>query len=100
MSPSPRRWTARSWIGWSRSRTSSISPTPCRPTEPPQRGNTAMQDVIVVIGPGQIGQAIARRVGVGRHVLLADRSEQNARTAADILANAGFDGRDADVEAR
>ena len=50
-----------------------------------------MQDVVVVIGPGQIGQAIARRVGVGKHVLLADRSEQNARAAADILANAGFD---------
>jgi NAD(P)-dependent dehydrogenase (short-subunit alcohol dehydrogenase family) len=50
-----------------------------------------MQDVVVVIGPGQIGQAIARRVGVGRHVLLADRSEQNAQAAADILANAGFD---------
>jgi NAD(P)-dependent dehydrogenase (short-subunit alcohol dehydrogenase family) len=50
-----------------------------------------MQDVVVVIGPGQIGQAIARRVGVGSHVILADRSEQNAQAAADILANAGFD---------
>jgi predicted dinucleotide-binding enzyme len=32
-----------------------------------------MAEVIVVIGAGQIGQAIARRVGVGgKHVLLAD----------------------------
>lgn len=50
-----------------------------------------MQDVLVVIGPGQIGQAIARRVGAGQHVLLADRSEQNAQAAAGILASAGFD---------
>lgn len=41
-----------------------------------------MQNILVVIGAGQIGQAIARRVGVGKHVLLADRSEPNARAAA------------------
>jgi predicted dinucleotide-binding enzyme len=28
--------------------------------------------VVVVIGAGQIGQAIARRVAVGKHVVLAD----------------------------
>jgi predicted dinucleotide-binding enzyme len=33
-----------------------------------------MKDVIVVVGAGQIGQAIARRVGVAKHVLLADLS--------------------------
>ncbi|MBU9399849.1 SDR family oxidoreductase [Burkholderia multivorans] len=49
-----------------------------------------MKNVVVVIGPGQIGQAIARRVGVGKHVLLADRSEDNARAAADVLRNAGY----------
>jgi hypothetical protein len=38
-----------------------------------------MSDVLVVIGPGQIGQAIARRVGVGKHVLLAD-SPYDARS--------------------
>ena len=31
-----------------------------------------MTDVIVVIGAGSIGQAIARRVSAGKHVLLAD----------------------------
>jgi len=35
-----------------------------------------MNDVIVVVGPGLIGQAIARRVGVGKHVLLADLREE------------------------
>ena len=27
-----------------------------------------MENVVVVIGAGQIGQAIARRVGVGKHI--------------------------------
>jgi NAD(P)-dependent dehydrogenase (short-subunit alcohol dehydrogenase family) len=31
-----------------------------------------MSEVIVVIGPGSIGQAIARRVSAGKYVLLAD----------------------------
>lgn len=50
-----------------------------------------MKNVLVVIGPGQIGQAIARRVGAGKHVLLADMRLENAKAAADILANAGFE---------
>ena len=32
-----------------------------------------MTEVIVVIGSGTIGQAIARRVGVGKHDILADQ---------------------------
>ena len=50
-----------------------------------------MTNVIVVIGPGFIGQAIARRIGVGKRVLLADVREQNAIAAAETLGNAGFD---------
>jgi len=50
-----------------------------------------MRDVIVVIGPGQIGQAIARRVGVGKHVLLADLRQDNADAAAEVLGNAGYE---------
>src|SRR5579883_2144579 len=58
-----------------------------------------MRNVIVVIGPGQIGQAIARRVGVGKHVLLADMRQENANAAAEILANAGYDVSVATVDA-
>lgn len=58
-----------------------------------------MKDVIVVIGPGQIGQAIARRVGVGKHVLLADLREENARAAADVMGNAGYELSVATVDA-
>lgn len=50
-----------------------------------------MSSVIVVIGAGQIGQAIARRVAVGKHVVLADRSEANANAAAEVMSNAGYD---------
>ncbi|MFZ1426869.1 MAG: hypothetical protein WAS21_08885 [Geminicoccaceae bacterium] len=37
-----------------------------------------MRSVIVVIGAGSIGQAIARRVGAGKHLLLADLRQENA----------------------
>src|SRR6185369_13886220 len=58
-----------------------------------------MRDVIVVIGSGQIGQAIARRVGVGKHVLLADRRLDNANGAAEVLGNAGYEVSVATVDA-
>jgi NAD(P)-dependent dehydrogenase (short-subunit alcohol dehydrogenase family) len=50
-----------------------------------------MTNVIVLIGAGQIGQAIARRVGVGKHVLLADVRPDNANAAAEVLGNAGYE---------
>ena len=50
-----------------------------------------MSDVVVVIGAGQIGQAIARRISAGKHVVLADLRQENAAAAAEVLANAGFD---------
>ena len=60
---------------------------------------TVRKDVIVVIGPGQIGQAVARRVGVGKHVLLADLRQDNAGAAAEVLANAGYEVSVATVDA-
>ena len=50
-----------------------------------------MQKVIVVIGPGSIGQAIARRVGAGKHLLLADLRQEQADAAAKTLSEAGFE---------
>ena len=50
-----------------------------------------MKDVVVVVGAGGIGQAIARRVGAGRHVVLADLRLDAARAAAKILEDAGFE---------
>src|SRR5215213_3450265 len=75
-----------------------VAPTVVRSSE----GGTVQKrkrDVIVVIGPGQIGQAIARRVGVGKHVLLADVRQENADAAAEVLGNAGYEVSVATVDA-
>jgi NAD(P)-dependent dehydrogenase (short-subunit alcohol dehydrogenase family) len=53
--------------------------------------NQTLTNVIVVIGAGSIGQAIARRVSAGKHILLADLRQENADTAAKTLNDAGFD---------
>jgi NAD(P)-dependent dehydrogenase (short-subunit alcohol dehydrogenase family) len=50
-----------------------------------------MKEVTVVIGAGLIGQAIARRISAGRHVLLADLRRENADVAAKVLGDAGFE---------
>jgi NAD(P)-dependent dehydrogenase (short-subunit alcohol dehydrogenase family) len=50
-----------------------------------------MSEVTVVIGAGSIGQAIARRVTAGKHVLVADLHQANADAAAEALGNAGFE---------
>jgi NAD(P)-dependent dehydrogenase (short-subunit alcohol dehydrogenase family) len=57
-----------------------------------------MKNVIVVIGAGSIGQAVARRVSAGKHVLLADLRDDNAEAAAKTLADAGFDVSTAEVD--
>lgn len=57
-----------------------------------------MKEVNVVVGSGSIGQAIARRVSAGKHVLLADLREENARAAAKTLSEAGFEVSTATVD--
>lgn len=49
-----------------------------------------MKEIIVVIGSGSIAQAIARRVSVGKHILLADIKAESAQSAEEILSKAGF----------
>lgn len=51
---------------------------------------TKYDNVLVVIGAGSIGQAIARRIGAGKHILLADLKLENAETASTTLSEAGF----------
>ena len=43
------------------------------------------------MGAGSIGLAIARRVSAGKHLLIADYNEENARKAAKTLEDAGFE---------
>ncbi|HET6420779.1 MAG TPA: SDR family oxidoreductase [Geobacteraceae bacterium] len=57
-----------------------------------------MKNVIVVIGAGSIGQAIARRVSAGKHVLLADLRQDNVEAAATVLSDAGFEVSTATVD--
>lgn len=49
-----------------------------------------MKEIMVVIGAGAIGQAIARRVSQGKTVLLADLHAANCASAAQVLRDAGF----------
>lgn len=57
-----------------------------------------MKEVIVVVGAGKVGQAIARRVGAGKRVLLASLHEQQAEEAARQFHDAGFDASAAAVD--
>ncbi|MFO1144417.1 MAG: SDR family oxidoreductase [Amaricoccus sp.] len=50
-----------------------------------------MIDVTVVIGAGGIGQAIARCISSGRHILVANHSLKSADEAAAVLSGAGFE---------
>lgn len=50
-----------------------------------------MKEILVVVGAGFIGQAIARRIGAGKHLVIANLTQENSQQAADALANAGFD---------
>lgn len=49
-----------------------------------------MNRVSVLLGAGSIGVAIARRVSVGKHLVLADYNLDNAEREAQTLENAGF----------
>ncbi len=57
-----------------------------------------MTNVIVVIGAGSIGQAIARRISAGKRVLLADLRQEAADAAAKVLSEAGFEVSTATVD--
>ena len=57
-----------------------------------------LREVVVVIGAGSIGQAVARRISSGKHMVLADLHQENADAAAEIMRNAGFDASTATVD--
>ncbi len=57
-----------------------------------------MSDVVIVVGAGSIGQAIARRVSAGKQVVLADLRPEQAEAAAEVLRDAGFEVTTATVD--
>ena len=50
-----------------------------------------MKDVMILTGAGQIGMAIARRMGYGMKIVIGDKSMKNAETISKIMNEAGFD---------
>lgn len=49
------------------------------------------KDVFVLIGAGQIGMAIARRMGYGMKIIIADKNIGNAENICNVMNAAGFD---------
>lgn len=49
------------------------------------------KDVILWAGAGQIGMAIARRIGTGKKIVVGDKKPENAEAAAKSMNEAGFD---------
>ena len=50
-----------------------------------------MQDVLLLVGAGQIGMAIARRIGYGQKLIIGDKSLTNAQSITRMMNEAGFD---------
>ncbi|MDE7423368.1 MAG: SDR family oxidoreductase [Lachnospiraceae bacterium] len=49
------------------------------------------KEVILWAGAGQIGMAIARRIGTGKKIVVGDKKLENAASTAETMNNAGFD---------
>ncbi len=49
------------------------------------------KEVVIWTGAGQIGMAIARRIGYGKKLLVGDKSIENANAIAKVMSDAGFD---------
>ena len=50
-----------------------------------------MKDVVLLTGAGQIGMAIARRISMGKKLVIGDKSRVNGETITKIMNEAGFD---------
>lgn len=50
-----------------------------------------MKEVILWTGAGQIGMAIARRIGFGKKMIVGDKKIENAKAIAKLMNEAGFD---------
>lgn len=49
------------------------------------------KDVMILVGAGQIGMAIARRMGYGMKIVIGDKNKANAEAIAKTMNEAGFD---------
>ena len=51
----------------------------------------AKKDVMILTGAGQIGMAIARRMGYGMKIVIGDKNIANANAITQVMTAAGFD---------
>ena len=49
------------------------------------------KEVMILTGAGQIGMAIARRMGYGKKIIVGDLNPESAEPVCRILNEAGFD---------
>lgn len=56
------------------------------------------KEVMILTGAGQIGMAIARRMGYGKKLLVGDKKPENAQRITTILNEAGFDAVPAEMD--
>lgn len=57
-----------------------------------------MKKVMILTGAGQIGMAIARRMGYGMKIVIGDRKIENANTISKIMNEAGFDAEPVEMD--
>jgi NAD(P)-dependent dehydrogenase (short-subunit alcohol dehydrogenase family) len=50
-----------------------------------------MKEVVLWTGAGQIGMAIARRIGFGKKIIVGDKNLDNAKVITKIMEQSGFD---------
>ena len=50
-----------------------------------------MKEVMILTGAGQIGMAIARRMGYGKKIIVGDKNLEHAQNISKILNDAGYD---------
>lgn len=50
-----------------------------------------MKHVMILTGAGQIGMAIARRMGAGMKIVIGDKNADNVKSVATTMREAGFD---------
>lgn len=50
-----------------------------------------MKHVMILTGAGQIGMAIARRMGAGMKIVIGNKNPDNAKSVATTMRETGFD---------
>ena len=50
-----------------------------------------MGEIVLLTGAGQIGMAIARRIGHGKKIIIGDKNINNAQSISKIMKESGFD---------